>query len=90
MQCRLYVTPTDLTQIPNGELAAVKGSPFDFTTPHSIGERIGAVRSHNPQTLHTNLQATFLFAVHHMQTTGKPSRNSEAHALAKNDLTAVL
>ncbi|EIE18881.1 aldose 1-epimerase [Coccomyxa subellipsoidea C-169] len=39
----LYVTPTDLTQIPNGELAAVKGTPFDFTTPHSIGERIRAV-----------------------------------------------
>ncbi|KAK9918686.1 hypothetical protein WJX75_005996 [Coccomyxa subellipsoidea] len=39
----LYVTPTDLNQIPNGELAAVKGSPFDFTHPHSIGERIGAV-----------------------------------------------
>lgn len=46
--CRLYVTPTDLTQIPNGELAAVKGTPFDFTTPHSIGERIRAVCPHNP------------------------------------------
>lgn len=39
------MTPTDLYQIPNGELAAVKGSPFDFTTPHTIGERIGAVGS---------------------------------------------
>lgn len=40
---RLYVTPTDVYQIPNGELAAVQGSPFDFTTPRPIGERIGAV-----------------------------------------------
>ncbi|CAL8463885.1 g3420 [Coccomyxa elongata] len=39
----LYVTPTDVNQIPNGELAAVQGSPFDFTTPRPIGERIGAV-----------------------------------------------
>ena len=59
MQCRLYVTPTDLNQIPNGELAAVKGSPFDFTHPHSIGERIGAVRSHHPQLSKLNTIAAF-------------------------------
>jgi len=28
--------------IPSGELAPVKGTPFDFTTPHAIGERINA------------------------------------------------
>lgn len=45
---RLYVTPTDVNQIPNGELAAVQGSPFDFTTPRPIGERIGAVHPPHP------------------------------------------
>jgi aldose 1-epimerase len=33
-------TPTDKTQIPTGVLAPVKGTPFDFTTPHTIGSRI--------------------------------------------------
>jgi len=31
----------DETSIPTGELAEVKGTPFDFTSPHAIGERIG-------------------------------------------------
>jgi aldose 1-epimerase len=34
-------TPVDSTLIPTGELAAVAGTPFDFTTPHAIGARIG-------------------------------------------------
>lgn len=33
-------TPVDATLIPTGELAAVAGTPFDFSTPHTIGERI--------------------------------------------------
>jgi aldose 1-epimerase len=33
-------TPTDKTQIPTGQLAPVAGTPFDFTTPHTIGSRI--------------------------------------------------
>ena len=33
-------TPVDTTLIPTGQLATVKGTPFDFTTPHLIGERI--------------------------------------------------
>jgi len=33
-------TPTGKTQIPTGVLAPVKGTPFDFTTPHTIGSRI--------------------------------------------------
>ena len=36
--------PIDDTSIPTGELAAVKGTPFDFTTPHTIGERIGELK----------------------------------------------
>jgi aldose 1-epimerase len=35
-------TPVDKGLIPTGELRAVKGTPFDFTTPRKIGERIDA------------------------------------------------
>ena len=35
-------TPVDGGLIPTGELRPVKGTPFDFTTPHKIGERINA------------------------------------------------
>ncbi|MCI0522079.1 MAG: galactose mutarotase [Bacteroidales bacterium] len=34
-------TPVDSTLIPTGELRPVEGTPFDFRTPHPIGERIG-------------------------------------------------
>ena len=33
-------TPVDETLIPTGEIRPVAGTPFDFTTPHAIGERI--------------------------------------------------
>jgi aldose 1-epimerase len=33
--------PVDSTLIPTGELRAVAGTPFDFTTAHKVGERIG-------------------------------------------------
>jgi len=32
--------PTDETAIPYGEAVSVKGTPMDFTEPHTIGERI--------------------------------------------------
>ena len=32
-------TPVDATLIPTGEVAPVAGTPFDFTSPHPIGER---------------------------------------------------
>jgi aldose 1-epimerase len=35
-------TPVDSTLIPTGEIRPVEGTPFDFRTPHLIGERIGA------------------------------------------------
>lgn len=37
-----FYVPVDETSIPTGEIASVKGTPFDFTTPHTIGERIDA------------------------------------------------
>jgi aldose 1-epimerase len=33
--------PVDSVMIPTGEIRPVAGTPFDFTTPHTIGERIG-------------------------------------------------
>jgi aldose 1-epimerase len=35
-----HFTPVDSTLIPTGELKKVAGTPFDFTKPHKIGERI--------------------------------------------------
>jgi aldose 1-epimerase len=35
-----HYLPVDAGSIPTGEIASVKGTPFDFTTPHKIGERI--------------------------------------------------
>lgn len=35
------ITPTDDALIPHGSFRNVKGTPFDFRTPHKIGERIG-------------------------------------------------
>lgn len=39
LTCDKYL-PVDEAGIPTGELAAVAGTPMDFTTPHKIGERI--------------------------------------------------
>ncbi|GAA4499181.1 galactose mutarotase [Hymenobacter ginsengisoli] len=36
-------TVVDASLIPTGELRPVKGTPFDFTSPHAIGERIAQV-----------------------------------------------
>jgi aldose 1-epimerase len=38
-------TPTDNTSIPNGEIKQVKGTPFDFTSPHKVGERIDSLKN---------------------------------------------
>lgn len=39
-----FYTPVDSTLIPTGELKAVKGTPFDFTTATKIGARIDSVK----------------------------------------------
>lgn len=36
------MTPVDANLIPTGELKSVVGTPFDFRTPHAVGERIEA------------------------------------------------
>lgn len=38
----LYFTPVDEALIPTGEIRTVSGTPFDFTSPRRIGERIDA------------------------------------------------
>jgi aldose 1-epimerase len=38
-------TPVDSNLIPTGEMADVKNTPFDFTTPHTIGERINEMNN---------------------------------------------
>jgi aldose 1-epimerase len=35
-----HMTPVNANLIPTGELRPVKGTPFDFLTPHVVGERI--------------------------------------------------
>jgi aldose 1-epimerase len=37
-------TPTDQTLIPTGKIESVKGTPLDFTTPTTIGKRIGELK----------------------------------------------
>ena len=37
-----FYVPIDNTSIPTGEILKVKGTPFDFTTPHAIGDQIDA------------------------------------------------
>ncbi|MFI6498534.1 aldose epimerase family protein [Nonomuraea typhae] len=38
--------PVDEGKIPTGELAPVRGTPFDFTAPVAIGQRYGAAYDH--------------------------------------------
>jgi aldose 1-epimerase len=37
-------TPTDSTLIPTGDQKPVRGTPYDFTKPHTIGSRIGEIK----------------------------------------------
>jgi len=49
LACDKYL-PIDDTSIPTGVLADVRGTPFDFTQPHPIGERIGALKQEPHKT----------------------------------------
>jgi aldose 1-epimerase len=55
------ITPVDATLIPTGELKSVEGTPFDFRTPHAIGERIDA----NDEQLHFGLGYDENFVLDH-------------------------
>lgn len=41
LNCDFYI-PIDETSIPTGEILSVKGTPFDFTSPKTIGQDIDA------------------------------------------------
>jgi aldose 1-epimerase len=41
LECDAF-TPTDSVAIPTGEIRPTAGTPFDFSQPHTIGERINA------------------------------------------------
>ena len=38
------ITPTDTSYIPTGKIAPVKGTPYDFTKPTTIGSRIARIK----------------------------------------------
>ena len=42
-KCRDHYTPKNNVSIPTGEIASVKGTPFDFTFSKSIGQDIAEV-----------------------------------------------
>ena len=45
LQCQInadFFVPIDDTSIPTGEILAVKGTPFDFTAMHAVGDMIDA------------------------------------------------
>jgi aldose 1-epimerase len=66
-------TPVDTTLIPTGQLASVKGTPFDFTTPHTIGERIAQVKGGYDHNFVLNRKGTDMALVAWVQdsTTGR-------------------
>jgi aldose 1-epimerase len=41
-----HYLPVDADKIPTGELAPVKGTAFDFTEPHAVGERLDGGYDH--------------------------------------------
>ncbi|TDE54584.1 galactose mutarotase [Nonomuraea mesophila] len=45
MEAEHYL-PVDEGKIPTGELAPAKGTPFDFTEPHAVGERYDGAYDH--------------------------------------------
>jgi aldose 1-epimerase len=83
-------TPTDLTQIPLGTEPSVKGTPFDFTTPHTIGSRIDDVSApdHAPAADNQLLLAqgydhNWVLNKQTAATTGPEGLNLAAHAWDK-------
>jgi aldose 1-epimerase len=81
-------TPTNLTQIPLGYNVSVKGTPFDFRTPHTIGSRIDDVSApdHAPAAYNQLLLAqgydhNWVLNKQTASTTGPDGLNLAAHAL---------
>jgi len=79
-------TPTDTTQIPLGYLAPVKGTPFDFTRPHPIGQRIDDVSANfnspgfNQLLIAQGYDHNWVLNKQTRATTGPDGLNLAAHA----------
>jgi aldose 1-epimerase len=80
-------TPTDSTQIPLGYQAPVAGTPFDFTTPHTIGSRIddvsaptGAPAQDNQLLIAEGYDFNWVLNPQTAATTGPDGLNLAAHA----------
>ncbi len=79
-------TPTDTTQIPLGYLAPVKGTPFDFTRPHTIGSRIDDVSANfnspgfNQLLIAQGYDHNWVLNKQTPRTTGPDGLNLAAHA----------
>src|SRR3984885_4622913 len=79
-------TPTDTTQIPLGYEASVFGTPFDFTTPHSIGSRIDDVSANtnspgfNQLLIAQGYDHNWVLNAQNAATTGPDGLNLAAHA----------
>jgi aldose 1-epimerase len=79
-------SPTDTTQIPLGYQAAVKGTPFDFRSPHTIGSRIDDVSANfnspgfNQLLIAQGYDHNWVLNKQTARTTGPDGLNLAAHA----------
>jgi len=79
-------TPTDTTQIPLGYNASVFGTPFNFTTPHTIGGRIDDVSApdnspgYNQLLIAQGYDHNWVLNKQTAATTGPDGLNLAAHA----------
>lgn len=58
-----HYTPVDSQSLPTGQILPVQGTPFDFTQPHAIGERIDQLPGgydHNFVLFNMGPQASFI------------------------------
>jgi aldose 1-epimerase len=84
-------TPTDTTQIPLGTEVPVAGTPFDFTTAHTIGSRIddvsaptGAPAADNQLLIAQGYDHNWVLNAQTAATTGPDGLNLAAHAWDPN------
>ncbi|MFZ0773264.1 MAG: aldose epimerase family protein [Candidatus Sulfotelmatobacter sp.] len=78
------MTPVDANLIPTGELKSVEGTPFDFRTPHAIGERIAA----NDEQLRLGMGYDHNFVLDHAE--GQLAEAAEVYEPATGRILQVL
>jgi aldose 1-epimerase len=84
-------TPTDTTQIPLGTEVPVAGTPFDFSSPHTIGSRISDVSApdnapaaDNQLLIAQGYDHNWVLNAQTARTTGPDGLNLAAHAWDPN------